>query len=242
PFLLRVKDAPGDIDHPGLLPLEEGHQIFMPESGSGHMWGYQEGSTTSYYVITVRGKSVKADWHVLGMGLKRSVTWDQPGMPVETITPDNSEGDKISTFDEVEKAWLYTAPWTDEDTVNAPFLINGIPAGRLEISRIKMAASPFWNKTELLLDSDATASIKMQNEITILNPAKKRFGLAHVFLLVQFKNGRYAKSSIFEKVVTSFTAEEGKYQNFPEKELIEPVEQGEPLHKVILRFDRYYRN
>ena len=242
PFLLRVKNAPEDIERPGILKLEDGHQIFMPQSGSEYLWGYQEGGTSSYYVITVTGKSVKADWHVLGNGLTRSVIWDQPGLPEELTTPDSSEGEKIGMFQEVEKAWLYTAPWTDEDYINAPFFINGISAGRLEISRIKMAASPFWNKTELLLDSSATAAIRMQNELTILNPAKKRFGLAHVFLLVQFKDGQFAKSTISGKVVTSFTAEQGQYPNFPEKDLIESVDEGDPLKKVILRFDRYYKN
>lgn len=242
PFLLRVRNAPENIECPGILPLEEGHQIFMPESESKYFWGYQEGSTTSYYVITVSGKNVQADWHVLGKGLTRSVTWNDPGMPVDIMTHPVSEGEIINEFSGVEKAWLYTAPWTDEDSVSAPFLINGIPAGRLEISRIKMAASPFWNKTELLLDSTATSAVRMENEITILNPGKKRFGLSHVFLLVQFSDGHFAKSSVSGKVVTSFVAEEGQYPNFPENELIESVNSGEPLKKVILRFDRYYKN
>jgi UDP-2,3-diacylglucosamine pyrophosphatase LpxH len=242
PFLLRVKNAPEDIDHPGILALEESHQIFLPESQSEYLWGYQEGSTSSYYVITVKGKSVKADWHVLGEGITRSASWDRPGIPVEFMAPDKEQGDKIGLMRNVEKAWLYTAPWTDEDTINAPFFVNGTPAGRLEISRKKMAASPFWNKTELLLDSTLTGAIRMDNEITILNPEKKRFGLAHVFLLVQFADGLFARSSISGKVVTSFTAEEGQYPDFPENELIEQVNRGDTLKKLILHFDRYYKN
>jgi hypothetical protein len=105
-----------------------------------------------------------------------------------------------------------------------------------------MAASPFWNKTELLLDSTITSAISIGNEITILNPGKKRFGLAHVFLLIQFSDGSFAKSSISTKVVTSFVAEEGLYPNFPAKELIDPVNSGDPLKKITLRFDRYYKN
>ena len=72
PFLRHIRSEPEDALRPGILPLEDGHQIFIPESELKYYWGYQEGSTTSYYVITINGKSVRADWYVLGQGIIRS--------------------------------------------------------------------------------------------------------------------------------------------------------------------------
>ena len=72
PFLNHVSTHPADSTKPGILPLEEGHQIFIPKSQLLYYWGYQEGSTTSYYVITVKGPSVQADWYVEGQGIIRS--------------------------------------------------------------------------------------------------------------------------------------------------------------------------
>ena len=104
-----------------------------------------------------------------------------------------------------------------------------------------MANSPFWNKIEIEIDSSAIPSIKMENEITVTNPDKVRFGLAHMFLLVRFKDGHFARSNISQKVLTSFPASEGRYANFPDDELIESVNTGEPLAGVIIRFDRLYK-
>jgi hypothetical protein len=244
PFLHHVKTEPKDLSRPGILPLEEGHQIFIPESELKYYWGYQEGSTTSYYLITVDGKSVQADWHVLGQGVVRSFKWDQPGKPVDLKSPVHIDNNPLTDSDlkQIEKAWFYVAPWTDEDSINAPFSINNVPAGMLEMSRAKMAGSPFWNKIEVPLTRSVIDAIKTENEISFTNPAKGKFGLAHMFLLVQFRDGRFARSSISQKVMTSFPASEGQYKNFPDADLIESVTTGKPLQKVILRFDQFYNN
>ena len=243
PFLRHIETEPKDVTRPGILPLEEVCQIFIPESELKYYWGYQEGSTTSYYVITVDGKSVQADWHVLGQGVKRSFKWDQPGTLVNVKSPVNAEKKPLTEkdFKQIEKAWFYAAPWTNEDSIIAPFSINGVPAGTLEMNRVKMAGSPFWNKIEMSLNSSAIDAIKMENEIIITNPAKGKFGMAHMFLLVQFTNGHFAKSNLSQKVVTSFFREE-KQSNFPAAELIDSVKTGNPLSKIILRFDSFYKD
>ena len=243
PFILRVKPPPEEINRPGILPLEEGHQIFIPEKELKYYWGYQEGSTTSYYLISVKGKTVQLDWHVLGEGVIHSVKWDEPGMLTDLNAPVRKVGSTLNAMDlgQIETAWLYAAPWTDEESVSAPFRINGVPAGKLEMTRKRMAASPFWNKIEIPLDP-SSIKLQMVNEITIDNQANGKFGLAHIFILVKFKDGRFAKSSISQKVVLSFRATEDKYPYFPEADLVEPVDQGEQLKKISLKFDRYYEN
>jgi 3',5'-cyclic AMP phosphodiesterase CpdA len=242
PFLYHVSTNPCDNARPGIFPLDEGHQIFIPGPELEYYWGYQEGSTTSYYVITVDGKSVQADWHVLGQGPVRSFKWDQPGRLVNLKSPEKPERDPLSESDlkQVSKAWLFAAPWIDKDSVTVPFSVNGIPAGIFRLNRTRMAGSPFWNKIEVPLSQPATVAIRMKNEISISNPQKGNFGLAHIFLLVQFRDGRFARSDISQKVLTSFDPSEGEYANFPSGELISPVNPGEPLKNVILTFDRFY--
>jgi 3',5'-cyclic AMP phosphodiesterase CpdA len=242
PFLYHVSTNPCDNARPGIFPLDEGHQIFIPGPELEYYWGYQEGSTTSYYVITVDGKSVQADWHVLGQGPVRSFKWDQPGRLVNLKSPEKPERDPLSEsdLDQILKAWFYAAPWIDKDSVAAPFSLNGIPAGIISLNRTKMAGSPFWNKIEVPLSQSAAVAIRMKNEIRISNPQKGNFGLAHIFLLVQFSDGRFARSDISQKVLTSFDPAEGEYTDFPSGDLISSVNTGEPLKNVILTFNRFY--
>ena len=242
PFLYHVSAIPTDRTQPGLLPLDEGHQIFIPQSEMDYYWGYQEGSTTSYYVITVEGKNVQADWYVQGKGIIRSFKWDEPGKLVNLITPEEPERKQLSDSDlnQISGAWLYAAPWIAMDSVPAPFTLNGVPAGIIRINRTSMAASPFWNKIEIPLNASAIGAISIKNEISIFNPEKGKFGLAHIFLLIEFRDGRYARSDISQKVLTSFDPSEGEYANFPASALIGSVPVGTPLEKVVLSFDRYY--
>jgi hypothetical protein len=236
PFLNHVADKPKDPSRPGILPLEEGHQIFIPEGEKRYYWGYQEGSTTSYYVFTVNGGSVQADWHVLGQGIVRSFKWDEPGKLTDLKLAEKTVRDPVSENDisKVKAAWLYAAPWIEKDSVFAPVTINGIPAGAFDINRRKMAGSPFWNKVEIPLNEPAVRSLKMNNEVTITNPSDARFGLAHIFMLVQFSNGKYARTNIASRVQVSFDPEGSAYASFPDKELIEP------LKPVALKFENYY--
>jgi hypothetical protein len=243
PYLHHTRPEPENPESPGILPLEEGHQVFIPGSELLYYWGYQEGSTTSYNVITVNKKNVRVDWHVLGEGIIRSYTWNEPGklidlkIPVQKVSIPLTEGD----LNKIEKAWLYAAPWTLEDSILAPISINGKSCGILNMSKARMAYSPFWNKIEVPLNVDAKSIIKKENEILLTNPGKVKFGLAHIFILVKFSDGRFAKSSLSQKIITSFQPEEGQ-QNFPAAELIDPVDLGKPLAKVVLRFDSFCVN
>jgi len=243
PYMFHVSAEPSDNARPGILPLEEGHQIFIPGSQLKYYWGYQEGSTTTYYVLTVSGKSVKADWYVLGQGLVRSFKWDEPGKLTDLKSPSKTKKELLSEndFKQISKAWLYAAPWIQRDSASAPFTINGIHAGTIEISGAKMAGSPFWNEIEVHLNESAIDMIKMNNEISIANPESVKFGLAHIFLLVQFKDGRFARSNIAPKVLTSFDPSVDEYADFPAAEQIESVNTGRPLAKVALSFDRFYK-
>ncbi len=244
PFLQHVRSKPDNLAKPGVLPLDEVHQIFIPESELKYYWGYQEGSTTSYYIFTVKGKSVKADWHILGQGVKRSFKWDEPGKLADIKSPVASYGNLITENDlqHIEKAWIYAAPWTNEDSVNTPIIINNVPAGIIQINRAKIAGSPFWNKIEVAIDSSALGAIRMNNEVIFANPGKARFGLAHIFLFAQFKDGSFARSNLSKKVLTSFLPSGVEYPNFPASELIEPVDTSSLyLEKIILKFDRFYK-
>lgn len=242
PFLRRVGAQPSDKARPGILPLEEGHMIFIPEKEKKYYWGYQEGSTTSYYVITVNGKNVKADWHVTGQGVVRSFKWSEPGFITDLKKPPVKGKRQIKEDDlkHISKAWIYAAPWIEKDSVAAPFNVNAIQAGTLRFDRKRMAASPFWNKIEVPLNEQALKAIRLNNEISISNPAGCKFGLAHIFIMVQFSDGRFAKTNLAPKVVTSFDPAGGSYPSFPAAELIDKVNLGRDLATVNLSFDEFY--
>jgi hypothetical protein len=168
--------------------------------------------------------------------------WEEPGKLIDLKTPGRAKKEPLSVNDlkKISKAWLYAAPWIQKDSVIAPFIINGVPAGTIDIKRRTMSASPFWNKTESPINESALSAIKMKNEIIISNTEGGEFGLAHIFLLVQFSDGRFAKSDIAQKVLTSFKPTEGGYPDFPAAELIESADTESPLANIYLRFKDYY--
>lgn len=243
PYLNHTRQKPENPYQPGILPLSEAHQVFIPPSKLRYCWGYQEGSTTTYNIVTVNGKTVQVDWHVLGRGKVRSFKWDEPGKIVDLKAPEKINGSPVkeADLDQIEQAWLYVSLWTEENSIKAPVLINNKPAGQLLLDKSTMAYSPFWNKREIAIDPSAFGEIKMVNEISIENPGKAIFGVGHVFLLLKFKDGHFAKSSISQKALASFPKTEG-LKNFPAWELVEPVELGMPLAKTSLKFDRYIEN
>ena len=147
PFLRHVRQSPQDVTRPGLLPVEASRHIFLSRPRLKYYWGYQEGSTTSYNIVSVRGRTVQVDWRVLGQGVVRSYKWDEPGKLVDVKTVTVPQSDRLSNddFRHIRSAWLYCCPWIIKDSARLPVSINGVHAGDLEISRAKMAYSPFWN-------------------------------------------------------------------------------------------------
>jgi len=243
PFLDHVTEKPENLHRPGLLALEEAHNIFIDPSDLKYYWGYQEGSTSSYSVVTIKGKTVQVDYHVLGSGIVRSYKWDKPGEIVDLIAPEEPQKEAVTEGDiaTVKKAWLYAAPWTMSDSVTAPISINGISAGTLDMGRGAVAYSPFWNKVEVPLDDSIIAGLKLDNSLQISNPDAWEFGLAHIFILVQFEDGRFAKSTISPSVLTSYqSTERGNY--IPDPALIHWVPKGEDLERVELRFEHVYES
>jgi hypothetical protein len=241
PFLHRVRKLPEKIYQPGMIELEEAHRIFIPKSELKYYWGNQEGTTSSYFVVTVHGKTVQVDYHLLGQDVIRSYKWDKPGEIVDLIKPQVETGVELKEvdFSNIKKAWLYAAPWTKQETVTAPFKINGIDAGELDMSRNAVAYSPFWNKIEVPLDHAVKSSLQKKNIIQISNPKQWEFGLAHIFILLQLDDGRFAKSSLSPYVLTSFeTIEKSNY--FPAPELIHWVPKGQDLEEVTLVFNNSY--
>ena len=241
PFLEHVAETPKDTHKPGLLPLEEAHNIFIDPADLKYYWGYQEGSTGSYSIVTVKGKTVQVDYHIVGSGIVRSYKWDKPGELVDLIAPEKPKKTPVTEADlsTIKKAWLYAAPWTKQDSVKAPITINGISAGALDMGRGAVAYSPFWNKVEVPLDDSIIKGLKLKNTLQISNPDKWEFGLAHIFILIEFEDGRFAKSTISPSVLTSYqSTARGNY--IPDPALIHWVPKGDDLEPVELSFEQIY--
>lgn len=251
PYLRHVKPEPENPLLPGMLSLEEAHQIFIPESELLYYRGYQEGSSTSFNVVRVREGAVQVDWYVLDEGLVHSYMWKEPGKIIDLKKTVKQNKERVLTVDpvQIDQAWLYTAFWIDGDSINAPFFINKVKAGELILKKSIMATSPFWNKIEVEINKTAVDSLKINNEVIIQNPEKGNFSIAHVYLMIKLKDGHFIKSNVSPKVLTSFSEIDGKLyysptteRFFPPTELIESVNLGGPLAKINLRLEELVNN
>ncbi len=239
PFLKHIRPAPTNPYRPGLLPLDESRHIFIPPDELKFYWGYQEGSTSSYNLVTVRGRKVTVDWHVLGSGILRSYEWTKPGQLVNTREPASTPVGEVRDEDlrKIQRAWCYTAPWTKAEAVRAPLEINGIPAGVCMMTKKEVAYSPFWNMLEIPLTPEAVAGLRRTNTLLVKNPNRKEFGIAHLFLLAQLEDGRMIKSDIAPAVFASFPMTDQE-RFFPVPELIRPVNLGDDLNEMTLTFKK----
>ena len=241
PFLKYMRPKPVNPYDPGLLPLEESRRIFVPAQELKYYWGYQEGGTSTYNVVTVRGDKVRVDWHVLGKGILRSYEWDKPGRLVNVKEPAPVPVVPVDDADlgEIQRAWCYVAPWTKAEEVRAPFTINGISAGVCVMTKKEVAYSPFWNMLEIPLAPKAMNGLRRVNTLRVSNPGQREFGLAHVLLLAQLEDGRIIKTDIAPAVFASFPMT-GQERFFPVPELIRSVNLGDDLQEITLTFEKKY--
>ncbi len=241
PFLKYMRPDPVEPYDPGLLPLEESRRIFIPPDQLKYYWAYQEGGTSTYNVLTVRGGKVKVDWHVLGKGILRSYEWDKPGRLVNTKEPAPAPVVPVEDADlgKIKRAWCYVAPWTKAEEVRVPFTINGITAGVCVMTKKEVAYSPFWNMLEIPLASKAADGLRRVNRLRVSNPGQKEFGFAHVLLLAQLEDGRVIKTDIAPAVFASFPMTDQE-RFFPVPELIRSVNLGDDLQEITLTFEKKY--
>ena len=239
PFLERVRTRPVNERQPGLLALEEIHSILIPPEELRYYWGYQEGSSSCYYEISVKSAVVCVDYHVLGRGIVRSFQWDKPGDLVDLKMPELHAAEKISEtdLDNIEEAWLYAAPFSGQRT-QVSFSINGVEAGVLDLDMDLRECSPFWDKIETPLIKSALGAIKKINTLSIQNRDRSEFGLAHIQLLLRFNDGRYAKSDVSPFILLSFQPDNNR-RFFRSDDLVRPVDKGQALTETALSFETF---
>ncbi len=239
PFLRYTRPDPVDPYRPGLLPLEESRHVFIPSDELKYYWAYQEGGTSTYNVVTVRGGKVKVDWHVLDKGVLRSYEWDQPGHLVNTTEPAPTPTLPVDDADlgTIQRAWCYVAPWTQAEEVRAPFTLNGIPAGTCLMTKKEVAYSPFWNMLEIPLTPKAVEGLRRTNTLRVSNPGQQAFGLAHILLIAQLEDGRIIKTEIAHSVYASFLMT-NQESFFPTPEHVRSVSLGNDLQEIALTFEK----
>jgi len=234
PSVIRAQDDPVKTSSIKLVPLEEAHNILIPKEELRYSWGYQEGSNSCYFVITVTDENVQVDYHVLDKGNLHSFKWEKPGEIINLKEPVPAAVKKITDtdFENIEQAWLYTAPYTEQKHVKIPFTINGVDAGILDLSNTINDFSPFWDKLEVPISKSAFAAIKNNNQIRFIVKGNSEFAFAHTLLLIKLKDGRYVKSDISANVFANFQL--SRTANFaPSEKWIHLVEKGQDIEDVV---------
>jgi predicted phosphodiesterase len=233
PSFARIQSDPEKI-YSKLIPLREAHNILVPKKELIYYWGYQEGSNSSYFVITVNDLEVQVDFYVLGMGHVRSFKWENPGelVNLKEPAPLNAEKIKDVNLNNILEAWLYIAPFSEQKLVKIPFTINGAAAGIVDLSNTINDYSPFWDKMEVPINKSALVAIKKDNRIRFSINKGTDFAFAHTFLLIKLKDGRYAKSTISENVFANFQL--SRTANFaPSDKWIQMIEKGQDIEDVV---------
>jgi hypothetical protein len=231
PSVVRAQDDP---EKTKLVPLEEAHSVLIPKEELRYFWGYQEGSNSCYFVITVTDEIVQVDYHVLEKGNVHSFKWNKPGEIINLKEPVPAAIHKITDtdFENIEHAWLYTAPYTEQKNVKIPFTINGINAGIMDLSNTINDFSPFWDKLEVPISKSAHTAIKNNNQIRFIVKGNPEIAFAHTLLLIKLKDGRYVKSDISTNVFANFQL--SRTANFaPSDKWIHLVDKGRDIEDVV---------
>lgn len=78
------------------VPLSDVRPILPDSSVCEYGWGYLEDSAPGWWEITVNGKDVQADWHVLRRGVVGQLHWRRGEKAVFTMKPEFSKTSLIS--------------------------------------------------------------------------------------------------------------------------------------------------
>lgn len=70
------------------IPLTDVRPILVGPSDFHYLWGFLEDSAPSWWMVTVKGELVQAEWHVLGKGVQSVLAFGDGKMPRVIQTPD----------------------------------------------------------------------------------------------------------------------------------------------------------
>lgn len=223
-----------------LAPIEERYAPLFPPEESFYCWGYCGGLQGSYYEVAVEGARVGVQLRVPGKGAIREFDWQAPGKLRNVKKPDPLPAVCVTEdmLRQATKATLHFCPWADDRT-QVDILLNG---EQIAQEYIGPTYCPFWDRKQITIPKDKIGLLRTANVVTIGNPTKAFFAIAHARIEVVLADGRTARTPVSVRIFFSSTEAEAKATGKPRgwrmapPHMIQAGSLGTPLGPIELTF------
>jgi hypothetical protein len=115
------------------VPLTDVRPLLPDPAEFEYGWGYLEDSAPGWWLLTVQGEEVQADWHVLRQGVKGQLRWRRGEKPVFTKKPEfaATSGLPLPALSDIRSVRLRAAGSNCKTPDAYTVTLNGTPIGPL---------------------------------------------------------------------------------------------------------------
>lgn len=209
-----------------LVPLHEVRPSAVSRHSYDYYWGFVEDCAPSWFLITVAGGQVRAEWRLLGRGAAGVLEWTEAGRVACVKRPEFPPrvGLGATELHNVREARVFLAGYKCLDPEKR-VLVNGVPIGTTP------PLTCFDGHTAVPVPPETLNALAVENEVVIENPHSEKFLLGGVYIEARLHDGRLARSTAAQEVYATC----GDWDAW-RSPILRHVTQGEPIRVKGLVF------
>jgi 3',5'-cyclic AMP phosphodiesterase CpdA len=173
------------------IPLTDVRPLLPDPSSFEYGWGYLEDSAPGWWLITVNGEEVQADWHVLRKGAAGQLRWRKGEKAVFTKRPDfaQTSGLALPKLEDIRSVRLRAAGDSCRTPDGYRVSLNGTPIGSLP--RLEY----FDCRQFLEIPAQVWPLLQASNRLSVTTPADDPMTIGGLVLEVETAAG-WVRSSV----------------------------------------------
>ncbi|MFA5189175.1 MAG: metallophosphoesterase [Verrucomicrobiia bacterium] len=178
-----------------LVPLHEVRPSAVSRHSYDYLWGFVEDCAPSWYLITVAGSRVRAEWRLLGRDASGVLEWSEAGRVVCAKRPESPPrvGLGAEELRDVREARVFMAGYKCFDPEKR-VLLNGVPIGGTP------PLTCFDCHMAVAVPPEKLSALALENEIVIENPHGEKFLVGSFYIEARLGDGRLARSTVSQEV------------------------------------------
>jgi predicted phosphodiesterase len=209
-----------------LVPLHEVRPSAVSRHSYDYYWGFLEDSAPSWYLVTVGGGRVRAEWRLLSRGAAGALEWSEAGRVVCAQRPEFAVriGLGEAELRDVREARVFMAGYKCLDPEKR-VLLNDVPIG------VTPPLTCFEGNVAVPVPPEKLGALALENEVVVENPRGEKFLLGAFYIEARLRDGRLARSTAAQEVYATC----GDWDSWSSP-ILRHVTLGEPIRVEGLGF------
>lgn len=178
-----------------LVPLHEVRPSGVSRHSYDYLWGFVEDCAPSWYLITVDGARVRAEWRLLGRDASGVLEWSETGRVACAKRPEFPArvGLGAEELRDVREARVFMGGYKCLDPEKR-VLLNGVPIGTTPV------LTCFDCHTAVAVPPEKLGVLTLENEVVVENARGEKFLVGSFYIEARLSDGRLARSTVSQEV------------------------------------------